>query len=229
MQLALKNKPTETPKAGFAELAAALGWAPEEMVAVIRAYFDESGEHGADDALTRLTIGGLIAPAEAWGAFEGEWQSALDRNSLREFHARNVSDFVMEEFAEIITSRIGLCLGFTQTAVGGAGKTYEIGFVDCLLKVAQFSARASSSAGSAGGVSVVFARHPEFQKVIAEGYFNLMNWGDARLDTIALSTPKNVLPLQAADLVAHALRYEDGGPLGGCKIFRWIDGREVQR
>jgi hypothetical protein len=122
---------TEQPSAShFREFAASLNYKQEELIVVLRAYFDESGEHREDGSLTRLTIGGLVAPVSVWEAFEEDWRSALDRNFLREFHTRIASDEVIAEFAGIITRRIGSALGFIQTASGSAKGTYEISFID---------------------------------------------------------------------------------------------------
>jgi hypothetical protein len=215
MQLALRK--IEAPEDGFVELASALYWKPEEVVAVIRAYFDESGDHGPNGTLTRLTIGGLIAPRQAWEVFDREWAEALEDTDIRQFHARNASGSVIERFARIITSRIGVCLAFTQHATDGAARTYEVGFIDCVLQAANLSV-------GAGPISVIFARHSEFKEVRGSRFFDLINFGDARLTTVAFGDPREVLPLQAADLVAHSVRKADGGPLRGCKIFRWVDG-----
>jgi hypothetical protein len=42
-------------RSGFAELVAGLSRKPNEIVAMLWAYFDESGEHSLDGTLTRLT------------------------------------------------------------------------------------------------------------------------------------------------------------------------------
>ena len=54
------------------------------------AYFDESGEHDASGALRALTIGGLVAPFEAWQQFEKEWRGALRSEGLSTFHRREL-------------------------------------------------------------------------------------------------------------------------------------------
>ena len=49
-------------------------------------YYDESGEYDADGHLTRMTVGGCIAPLEKWRIFELEWREALARDDLEFFH-----------------------------------------------------------------------------------------------------------------------------------------------
>jgi hypothetical protein len=51
------------------------------------AYFDESGEHDLTTGeLIRLTLGGLVAPKEAWKSFEQEWRAALAWAGIEMFH-----------------------------------------------------------------------------------------------------------------------------------------------
>jgi hypothetical protein len=112
---------------------------------------------------------------------------------------------------------------FTAATAGRVGETYEISFVDCLLQLANASA-------SADAISVVFAKHPEFHGTRGEGCRNLINWNDARLDQIAFGDPKRLRPLQAADLVAHALRRSEQVERlkkFGCQVFRYMNGRPV--
>lgn len=221
MNLALKLPLAES---GFAELAAALFWKPEEAVAMLWAYFDESGEHDkASGALRELTIGGLIAPQEAWQAFDVEWSAALARRDLREFHRRQFNPKGIGQFLEIIARHVRLAISFTVTADSSTSDAYERGLIDCLLQVANVSRIEE--------ISLVFAIHPEFPANHMKGYFDLVNWdrGGAQLSHLGLSDPKKVQPLQAADLVAHALR-SDGATVRqleelGCKVFRFRNGR----
>ena len=217
--LALKFPLTEP--SGFAELAAGLFWKPEEMVAVIRAYFDESGGHGVGGGLTRLTIGGLIAPADTWKAFEADWNAALVRAGLAEFHGRVVLPETAEQFVEIIGRHIRLGFGFT--AVGDVTvEAYETAFVDCLLQVATLS-------GRAGPISVVFAKHPEFRPGRGRRFWEIVNVDDARLGSVAFADPREMPPLQAADLMARSISNRRVERLRevGCQIFCYENGRLV--
>jgi hypothetical protein len=57
----------------FAELTMGLRWKPGDTIAMIQAFFDESGEHDRRTGrLVRLTIGGLLATVEAWQRFDAE-------------------------------------------------------------------------------------------------------------------------------------------------------------
>jgi hypothetical protein len=223
--LALKLPPHEL--SGFAELASGLFWNPNEVVAMLWAYFDESGGHDQSSGeLRELTIGGLIAPFEAWQAFDVEWDAALVTRGLREFHRRMFRPEGIEEFVQIIARHVGLAVSFTTAAVrGNTSDAYEKGLVDCLVQIANVSKFEK--------ISLVFAKHSEFPTNHMKGYFDLVNWdrGGAQLAHLGWSIPREVRPLQAADLVAHALRSETGTTRRlqelGCKVFRFRNGRPV--
>jgi len=222
MSVALEASTRWVERSGFAELAAGAFWKPDERIAMLWAYFDESGDHDpASGALLGLTIGGLIAPLEVWQAFDEEWGAALKAQGLSYFHRRQFSSDRLDEFLRIVCRHIGLAFGFTSTAVGDTGEAYETAFVDCLLHCANASAKVDE-------ISVTFARHPEFSGFRGERYRDLVNWRDARLARIGFDDPKKLRPLQAVDLVAHALR-GDVKRLQelGCKVFRYREGRPV--
>jgi hypothetical protein len=150
MNLALKLPLVEI--SGFAELAAGLFRKPEEMVAMLWAYFDESGEHDrTSGTLTRLTIGGLIASAEAWKAFDDEWAWALAAKNRRYFHRRDFQLEEVDDFVRIICRHVGHAVSFGAVA-GKTYDAYEKGLVDCLVQAANISA--------SDQVSVVFGNIP---------------------------------------------------------------------
>ena len=72
----------------FNDLAVGLGWKPKSEIAMLWGYFDESGTHDpATGRLTALTIGGCIAPAEAWQSFCAAWGDAMATEpSVKCFH-----------------------------------------------------------------------------------------------------------------------------------------------
>lgn len=220
MNLALKLPLTEP--SGFAELAAGLFWKPEEMVAMLWAYFDESGDHDqTSGTLTRLTIGGLIASEDAWRAFDSEWTSALLRKNRRYFHRRDYQHQEVEEFARIICRHVGHAVSFS--AAGANTKAaYEVGLVDCLVQAANISVGER--------VSLVFAKHPGFKPSAILRYYEIVNYGSAQLRGVPFDDPRDVQPLQAADLIAHALR-NDGETQRlrelGCRVSRFMDGRPI--
>jgi len=59
---------------------------------MLKAYFDESG-HLKDPNEKVLSIGGCIAPLDAWEAFEREWEETLARFDVPVFHMRLFAHF----------------------------------------------------------------------------------------------------------------------------------------
>jgi hypothetical protein len=106
------NIHTTTNPTAFAELSSGLFWQPSEVIAMLWAYFDESGEHDASGALRALTIGGLVAPFEAWQQLEKEWRAALRSEGLSTFHRRELGPGRDERFLQIIASHAPDALGF---------------------------------------------------------------------------------------------------------------------
>jgi hypothetical protein len=121
---------------------------------------------------------------------------------LSAFHRRELGPDRDERFLQIISSHVPHAFGFTAT--GSQTETaYETSFVDCLLELANISATEDR-------ISLVFAKHSEFAIYKGERYFRLFDWGDIRLNGITFQDPRDIAPLQAADLVAHMLRTNAG-------------------
>jgi hypothetical protein len=220
MNIALDVSSVTMPSA-FAELAAGVCWKPEEMIAMLWAYFDESGDHKQAGTLTRLTIGGLIASADAWKAFDDEWTWALAAKNRRHFHRRDFQVEEVDTFVRIICRHVGHAVSFSA-AGANTYDTYEKGLVDCLVQAANISAGER--------VSLVFAKHPEFKPVHIQRYYEIVNYGSAQLRGLAFDDPKEVQPLQAADLIAHSLRNDvETQRLRelGCRVSRFMDGRPI--
>lgn len=220
MNFALKRDVADV--GNFAELSAGLCWKLDERIAMLWAYFDESGKHGPSGELLELTIGGLIASQAAWRALEVEWNAALATAGLREFHGRVFLPAGVEQFVRIIGRHIRLGLGFTAVSVETA-RAYETAFVDCLLQVANLS-------GTGEPLSVVFAKHPEFRPGRARRFWEIVNVDDARLGSVSFADPAGMPQLQAADLVARLIGRGDAGPLRevGCRIAQFTNGRLVE-
>jgi hypothetical protein len=110
MNLALEVPTARAERSGFAELEAGVFWKPGEMIAMLWGYFDESGDHDTSGELRGLTIGGLIAPLEAWQAFDEEWGKALAYEGITFFHRSEVGQGRDDRFLRIIGEHVGLVL-----------------------------------------------------------------------------------------------------------------------
>jgi hypothetical protein len=189
------------------------------------AYFDESGTPGPDGKLVRMTVGGAVAHVNAWKALDEDWAASLHSVGRRGLHMRELMlvpdrERLVEMFASIIAKHTPEIISYTSTIIDSTEMMYEASLVDALMAVANQSAKV-------GKIDAMIAKHPEFRR---QGkLWDFLNWGDARLGAITLGDPKDVFPLQAADLIAHQLRH--GGKAlrdAGCKIYQWVNGEIVK-
>jgi Protein of unknown function (DUF3800) len=206
----------------------------DEGILMLWAYFDESGEHDRKTGhLRQLTVGGWIAPRDAWMKFDDEWSKALKWAEIPMFHMADFEAYrgqftgwtnqkhkdVLNVLLKIIGENIRDGLGFTNRVFKLEPKqhfsdTYESSLLDCLMHVANRSAYTYGDQ-----VSVVFAKHSDYRKNRIQKIFDFMNYGDAQLGTLAVSDPINVLPLQAADILAYEFQFLNRDDLSGVRRY----------
>jgi len=136
---------------------------------------------------------------------------------MRELALAPERERLVEVFAGIIANHTPEIVAYTSTVIDNTEAMYETSLVDALMAVANQSAKV-------GKISVIVAKHPEFGRY--SKLWDFLTWGEAQLGTITYGNPKDILPLQAADLIAHQLR--SGGDklrAAGCGIYRWVDGQ----
>lgn len=68
----------------------ALGLPKDSAIAMITAYFDESGTH---DAAVATTVGGFFANQESWDKFNSDWLSILGRWNVSCLHMKDFAHF----------------------------------------------------------------------------------------------------------------------------------------
>jgi hypothetical protein len=180
------------------------------------AYFDESGEHDQSGALTRLTVGGAVAPLEEWEALSLRWSALLEKFGLPFFH---MTDFEARKppFHELTNpDRLALLSGLLDIAVEHASEfvgfigqpesgkaalvdAYETG----LAKATREMAIDMHLSGQQ--LTVVFARHTEFSAERIGRWFDL--WADADNSLVfgGVGNPNDLCPLQVADIVAYEI------------------------
>src|SRR5262249_15461916 len=158
------------------------------------AYFDESGEHDKETGhLTQLTVGGWIAPCEAWKAFDRAWKGALERAEIPMFHMadfeRYEGDFsedkgwtkekherLLNELLDIIGAHLKNSFAFTNRVFAQKPKqhfpdTYENNLIDCLMVLADQSIHSLSFNDK---ISVVFAKHKDYREPRIKRIFDHM-------------------------------------------------------
>jgi Protein of unknown function (DUF3800) len=190
---------------------------------VIRLYFDESGEFLRDGTLRRLTLGGCAATVESWGSFNGKWRAALDAEGVGTFHMtyleasekefrgwdRDRKDNLLDKLLSIMNEHIPIYTGFANYPFRMRERKLTRASIDRLIARSFIKCAGELDWGLDegeldDGVSIVFARHPEFSEVNVIKYFNTIN-KDETLKSCSVASPHDVLPLQAADLFAYEM------------------------
>lgn len=222
------------PAFGIVELAKALHprasrW---RAMALLNAYFDESGTH-AGSAVT--AIAGCVALEDAWADLEPKWAAELGIYAdlgVRSFHMTDALA-QQDQFARVSTPHIKGIITQLSTLLGQAN-------VDCIFSAVanddwyaavtdpQFLARFPTpfdlcfedivralwewSQRFADGEVVVpmFAYHPEYHdRMAAIGRaYGAQEWYREVLGPISFGYPAQVIPLQGADLVVHQMNDE---------------------
>jgi hypothetical protein len=188
------------------------------------AYFDESGFHAPrsqGNGLIKLTVGGCIASAANWQQFSSDWATTIDSWGIPMFHMAKfearVSPFDkwteherktrLNTLLEILGSTKAHCYAFTNIFRAGddTGTIYERCIHDTLLELSMNEEK----------FTVCFAAHPQYKR---QGQLldKMTNHGmRVQICSCSVGDPTDLLPLQAADIVAYeACREvrEDGRP-----------------
>jgi hypothetical protein len=205
-------------------------------MALLRAYFDESGTHNG----ARVTgVSGFIGPVDEWDRLENEWESELERftkdtgHEIKDFHAyecENGEEFwvgIHRSIREAYYQRLARVL-VKYTALMGVSFSIENDKWDAFTS-AEFKKRyrspyqlcadscfqqvASYSTNRAGGspVALVFAEHQQYSRHIEEVFsYYMSNKVWSHIKSFTTSSPEGCYPLQCADMMSYeSYRYWD--------------------
>jgi len=213
----------------FAELRMALCWEDEELVMALWSYFDESGDAN-DPRVSVFALAGCIGSVAGWTNLVSDFVQVLSDFSVSQLHMK---DFAHRkgEFANWPEGRRRAFLGRLVTLmnrdidayVGEAmvlpeewrarpdevRKHLKDPYYGCLAYCLE--TLISYSAHSAGfqTVNLVLANHPEhsgWANAVVQVARETEDGGD-RLGSLSFDNPKNMVQLQAADLVAYELQH----------------------
>jgi hypothetical protein len=196
---------------------------------MLRAYFDESGTHG--EAYV-TSIAGYVATKEVWQAVEAGWNDVLgyyrERTPVRAFRASEcLAEPGRGQFATLdqfhrlaIAKRLSEVLGGSEVwpiwcavvvddwqAVAPADfrqrykKPFDLCFEHVMVQLWSWMQRQTNGEK----VSPMFAHQTEYAPIMAEveKAYRSDEGYRAVIGPIAFGWPEEVLPLQAADLMAH--------------------------
>jgi hypothetical protein len=183
---------------------------------MLQGFFDESGQHAiVDGRLIQLTLGGCIAPVEAWASFEKDWAMLLQSIARDWFHTKDfaraeIHKATLDEAAKIMTSNGLSCYGSTIFIPGehlpadpkrALQKYYEDAAVDMIWYAARHAEALNEE------IALVFARHGDFGLQKIQNHFGDFQSVHRQLRSVNIDDLRHCLPLQAADVVAYEVQH----------------------
>jgi hypothetical protein len=204
---------------GFRSLGLAHCYVANCGIVMLVAYFDESCGHpqGGGETL-QVSLGGCLAPKEAWENFEPEWAAALpsgmDMFHMTDFQARKdiCRDWDQERRNEFLNTLLDI-MGRHVTQFFGFSanvdfddvwrkKRFREGYRDGLVS-SIFEITGVAKALGENKISLIFSDQRDFKLRAIEDILGEIDHQDTRLVSVAMENPRDVNPLQAADIVAY--------------------------
>lgn len=187
---------------------------------MIWVHLDESGIHDrATGKLRRLALAGCLAHEVDWLRFEMEWKPVLK--------AYNVDCFHMVDFEhgwgafagwdkpkrQNFLNQLLACFDPHVKAMFGASTTIQDPNEPLRVAYLNNIKRAMRNAFHVGHfwaypqekMSLVFAKHPQVASIHVEQYVEAVQEDIPNLGTVTFADPKEIVALQAADLVAYEI------------------------
>jgi hypothetical protein len=211
----------------FRELARALRWQPGRLVAMLWAYFDESGLHKAGGELDWLVLGGGMATCENWERLSVEWEEVLKDFGIAVFHMADFEsnhgefkDWTVENHRALLNRLLDIQAEYVPEIFGVTNWTgrYREGFRQIYQKdvIDVMTVAASNIAPKqTEPISLMFAAHPDYAASNVIKCFDDVLADNTRIKTCTIGKPSDYPPLQAADMIVYELSrsIRDGRPL----------------
>lgn len=193
------------------------------QLAMIAAYFDESGTH---DQSKVVTISGVVGPISEWVKLEAPWKAELAKvPGVSHFHATDC-ERKRREFKEVpdpmrhaLQIQLATRLAARRLVVVGGSvyrEDWESASPDlrraygddpyyfCFILVLQQLNELSIKHADGAPISMVFAEQQMYEKTAAQIYeFVKGTQNYSHLGSMTIMKPKCLFQLQAADLVAY--------------------------
>jgi hypothetical protein len=200
-------------------------------MAIMKAFFDETGTHKASPI---TGIGGFVGSAKSWSVLEPKWQSVLNEFKDKGVDWFHMSEAAARtgQFKLIDAPGIDYLIGQLARHLGEQDLTafFSAVLTDhwAVIQDPQFLARFPTAldlcfenlvqhlwkwgAANAVGEKIVpmFAYSREFSQRQGKllDLYGVHDWYRQVLGPIAFGYPQDVIPLQAADLLAHQMNWD---------------------
>jgi hypothetical protein len=181
-------------------------------------YFDEAGEHDKKTGrLSRLAIGGFLAPAEEWEKAIPKWQKVLDGEGVQVFHMTHFEayksefkDWELDKHERLLNAlldiideaKVGL-VGVSWPAAKAKRKVLRKMYATCFGQVINSCASEAFLGYDSRDTNLVFAEHPEFKAEHIGEMYDQMKGEAYFFRSCTITTPSRCVPLQMADLAAY--------------------------
>jgi Protein of unknown function (DUF3800) len=208
----------------FRELAIALRWQSSRLVAMLWAYFDESGLHYPQTgpkkgSIEWLVLGGGMTTVENWGLLSTEWKEALHVSGVKVFHMTDLEkrkgefegwgdedhDVFLNRLLDIQARYVPEIFGVTNHAARHRGrfrKLYGKNIADVIKMAAQ-----NVAPNQEEPLSIMFAVHDEFDSSNVVKCFMDLVGRNPRFAECVVGKPPDHPPLQVADMIAYELSH----------------------
>lgn len=201
-----------------------------KAMALLEAYFDESGINGP----SITAIAGYVASRDAWGLLETLWQEELDTpvlsdNGVRIFHmnhaivGRGEYENVPhpDRMSHILRSSeilrdadiqaVGIWVDNNDWRATVSDAAFLTAFPDpyafCFDRVVKLLREWALRHAGGELVSPMFGLHQKYSPRALARY-DAQTWYRDALASLAFDYPERIIPLQAADFVAHQVRHD---------------------
>lgn len=212
-----------------------------KAMAMLTAYFDESGIHSSSEV---ILISGFVATSELWEKFDAEWKENLDTARVPYWHSTEyearVGPFqgMNEGIRESLpVGLVKVLCKYKPTAIEGAisrkdwdqfkdlriGQLFKAPYNLCFEYLIQQIAHWSQTEANGEPVSLIFADQKEYKNHAAEIYdLYRSNFTYARIVSgVSFYPVQNLRPLQAADMIAYEM-YRLATGTKGRKILKMM-------
>jgi hypothetical protein len=198
-------------------------------IAVLEAYFDESGSHEGSRV---FAVGGIVARLEQMKLLAEAWKYMLGKNKISEFHSadlesrRGIYDGIgKERQQQIFKDAISVMGTWSRTAIAGLvviedyeqavpdwakqtaafGNKYNFCFQMCLGSVMEWVEHLDEAMPYGDRIAFMFDQRERGQEITSTSYSQIKKFRDVndRMGALVFDSRKRFLPLQAADLVAY--------------------------